>query len=101
MEALFAAETDISVKVAMLPKLAGSLGHAAAPLLLGSLESDDYRLRAAAVAGFKGFTGEAVDMVKPLLHRREREVRIAAAQVLLDAGEEAWLESRQISNGAP
>lgn len=89
MAALFYAETDSAVKAALLPGLVRFLGSDAVPLLIGCLEAEDYRLRAAAVAGLTGCAPETVEMVKPLLLRQEQGIRVAAAQVLLDAGEEA------------
>lgn len=96
-EAALAAEEDISVRMEMMIRLTEEKGTGAAPALIRLIEEGDFRLRAAAAVMLQELGKDVSEIVKPLLEHPQQGVRVAAAQVLINAGEELWLEERILS----
>ncbi len=89
-------EKDVSVKMTLLMRLVQERGAAAAQVLIKLLEEGDYRLRAAATAALQRIGAGVVDLMKPLMQHPLKSVQVAAAQVLISAGEQMWLEEHQL-----
>lgn len=87
-----AAEDDTAVKIEMLRRLAEEKGAAAAPDLIRLIEEGDYRLRAAATSALQRSSRDVAELMKTLVSNPCRALQVAAAQVLIAAGEELWLE---------
>jgi hypothetical protein len=96
-EACLAREEDTAVKIEMLMRLTEEKGSVAAPVLIKILEEGDARLRSAAAAALQTIGRDVVDMMKPLMKHANQGVRVAAAQVLIAAGEDLWLEEQVMS----
>ncbi|MDD2273595.1 MAG: hypothetical protein PHP95_02635 [Desulfuromonadaceae bacterium] len=93
-EAALMGEDDTLVKIEMLLRLATDKGTAAVPTLIRLIEEGDYRLSAAATAALKKLGKDAAEFMKPLMTHSHQAVQVAAAQVLIAAGEELWLEEQ-------
>lgn len=91
-EAALREEDDIPVRVAMVGRLADEKGEQAAPALVLLLKEEDHRLRAAAASALRRVAPAGAEQAKALMKHPTPAVRVAAAQVLLAAGEELWLE---------
>lgn len=91
------AEDDTSVKIEMLRRLAEEKGASAAPALVRLIEEGDWRLRAAATSALQRVSGEVAELMKPLMTHPRQAVQVAAAQVLIAAGEELWLEEQLLA----
>lgn len=96
-EAALAAEENVSVKMEMLIRLTDEKGAAAAPTLIRLIEEGDYRLCAAATSALKRVSKDVAELMKPLMEHPRQAVQVAAAQVLITAGEDLWLEERILS----
>lgn len=95
-EAALATEENVSVRMEMLMRLAEVEGAVAAPVLIRFIEEGDYRICAAATSALKLIGKDAVELMKPLLKHPQQAVQVAAAQVLISAGEDLWLEEQVI-----
>ena len=91
-EAALREEGDIQVRVAMVGRLADEKGEKAVTTLVLLLEEEDHRLRAAAASALRKIAPAGAGPAKALMKHPSPAVRVAAAQVLLAAGEELWLE---------
>lgn len=80
----------------MLTRLAAEQGGAAAPTLIQLMEGD-YLLRAAATSALRRVSKDDVELMKPLMKHSCQAVQVAAAQVLIAAGEELWLEEHLLA----
>ena len=96
-EEALAAESDPAVRSEMAGRLADARGTAALPTLIRLLEEGDTRLRSAATSALQRLGKGAVESVKPLIEHPDRAVKAAAAQVLITAGEDLWLEEKILS----
>lgn len=93
-EATLASEDNTAVKIEMLMRMAEEKGVAAVPTLIRLIEEGDHRLRAAATSALQKIGKEVAELIKPLMVHPHQAVQVAAAQVLLAAGEELWLEEQ-------
>jgi HEAT repeat protein len=91
------AEDDTTVKIEMLRRLAEEKGALATPALVRLIEEGDWRLRAAATSALQRVSGEVAELMKPLMTHPRQAVQVAAAQVLIAAGEELWLEEQLLA----
>lgn len=96
-KAALSREDDTAVRIEMLMRMAGEQGAAAAPVLIRVIEEGDYRLRAAATSALQKVSKDVVELIKPLMKDSRQAVQVAAAQVLIAAGEELWLEEHFIA----
>lgn len=96
-KAALSSENDTAVRIAMLTRLAKEQGAAAAPTLIRLIEEGDYRLRAAATSALQNVSKDVVELMKPLMKHSRQAVQVAAAQVLIAAGEELWLEEQLLA----
>lgn len=96
-EAVLAAEEDALVKIEILPRLTATKGSSAAPTLIRLIEEGDYRLRSAATSALQELSKDVVELMKPLMTHPRQAVQVAAAQVLIAAGEELWLEEHLLA----
>lgn len=93
-EAALTAEDDALVKIEMVMRLIEDKGATAAPTLIRLIETSDYRISAAATTALKTLGKDAAELMKPLMSHSQQAVQVAAAQVLIAAGEELWLEEQ-------
>ena len=93
-EDALAREDDPAVKIEMVGKLPDARGIAAVPALVHLVEDGDFRLRAAATTALQRLGKGAVEGVKPLMEHPAQSVKVAAAQVLIAAGEDLWLKEK-------
>ena len=87
------AESNTSVKLALIGRFCDEKGALAAPELLDLLEDDDWMIRAAASRRLIEIGGD--DVIAPsrlLINHPREEVRACAAQILMGLGQEEWLE---------
>lgn len=96
-EAMLATEEVVAVKIEMVMRLAEENGAAAAPTLIRLIEEGDHRLRAAATSALQKVSKDVVELMKPLMEHPHQAVQVAAAQVLIAAGEELWLEEQLLA----
>jgi HEAT repeat protein len=85
-------ETDLQVRAAAITQLAKQEGQNALPTLIQFLGSDDWHLRAAAADAIAGMGARSAELMKPLVHDGDENVRIAAVRVLLNLAEDEWLK---------
>ncbi len=97
-EDALAREENPAVKIEMVGKLPDARGIAAVPALVHLVEDGDFRLRAAATAALQRLGNRAVEGVKPLMEHPAQSVKLAAAQVLIAAGEDLWLEKKMLAS---
>lgn len=91
-EVLLSEEENTSVKLVMMIRLTEERGAAAAPTLIRLMEEGDYQVCAAATLALKTVSKDVAELMKPLMSHPSQSVQVAAAQVLIEAGEELWLE---------
>lgn len=96
-EAALATEESVAVKIEMVMRLAQGKGTAATPALIRLIEGGDHRLRAAATSALRKVSKEVAELMKPLMAHPHQAVQVAAAQVLIAAGEELWLEEQLLA----
>ena len=96
-EDALAEENDPAVKIEMVGRLADARGASAVPTLVRLVEEGDSRLRAASTLALQRLGKDAVEGVKPLMEHADQAVKVAAAQVLIAAGEDLWLEEKILS----
>jgi HEAT repeat protein len=85
-------ETDWRVRAAAITQLAKQEGENALPTLIQFLRSNDWRLRAAAADAIASMGAPSAELMKPLVHDSDENVRIAAVRVLLNLTEDEWLK---------
>ncbi len=90
-------EGDTAVRIEMLRKMAEDQGTAAAPTLIRLIEEGDYRLRAAATSALQMVAKDVAELIKPLVKHSRQAVQVAAAQILIAAGEDLWLEEQLLA----
>ena len=88
-----ASDPDPGVRQACVPRLAAAEGLHALPALLDLLREPDWRMRSVVTTALVGLGETVVVPLRPRVHDPEHGVRIAAVQVLLALGQEAWLAS--------
>lgn len=93
-EAALTAEDDALVKIEIVTRLIEDKGVVAVPTLIRLIEEGDYRLSAAATTALKILGKDAAELMKPLMKHSHQALQVAAAQVLIAAGEELWLEEQ-------
>lgn len=91
-EALLSEENNTKVQLVMMIRLTEERGAAAAPTLIRLMEAGDYQVCAAATLALKTVSKDVAELMKPLMSHPSQSVQVAAAQVLIEAGEELWLE---------
>lgn len=99
-------ETDPAVRRACIARLAEQEGAAGVSTLIALLEDADWQTRATAAGalieiGSGAATAVPVaEAVKPLAHDCRQAVQVAAVQVLIGLGEQAWLEKEFLASSA-
>jgi HEAT repeat protein len=88
-----ASDPDAAVRRACVSRLAQAEGLLSLPDLIALLNDTDWQMRAVATQTLIDLGAAVVDSVKPLVHGADQGVRIAAVQVLVALGHEAWLTS--------
>ncbi|MBV8706746.1 MAG: HEAT repeat domain-containing protein [Acidobacteriaceae bacterium] len=89
---MLATEEDASVRRACLIALRKGEGEKALAELLDSLRDQDWRTRAVAAAELVRLGTPTIHVVRPLVHDSQDYVRIAAAGILAELEDFAWLE---------
>jgi hypothetical protein len=95
-EAALSEEENTAVKMEMLMRLTEQKGAVAAPILIRLMEEGDYQVCAAVTSALKTVSKDVTELMKPLMVHPSQSVQVAAAQVLIDAGEELWLEEQML-----
>jgi len=85
-------ETDRQVCAAAITQLAKQEGQNALPTLIQFLGSIDWHFRATAADAIAGLGAGTAELMKPLVHDTDENVRIAAVRVLLNLVEDQWLK---------
>ena len=88
---LTSADVDPSVRAAATWRLSADFKSQALPRLLDALGDEHWRVRAAAVDGLVGLGSNVCSAIRPLVDDARLPVRVAAVDVLLRLGEDAWL----------
>ena len=88
---LMSADVDPSVRAAATWRLSADFNSRALPCLLDALGDEHWQVRAAAVDGLAGLGSGVCSAVRPLVDDARLPVRVAAVDVLLRLGEDAWL----------
>jgi len=96
-ESMLSEEENTSVKLVMMMRLTEERGAGAAPTLIRLMEEGDYQVCAVATTALKRVGKEVAELMKPLMTHPRQAVQVAAAQVLIAAGEELWLEEQVLS----
>ncbi len=94
---MLATEEDPSVRRACLTALRKREAEKALPDLVESLRDQDWRTRAVAATELVALGTPAIHAVRPLVHDSQEYVRIAAAGILADLEDFAWLERELLS----
>ncbi len=94
-ERLVAEDSAPEVRAAALRRSA-ELADRAVPAIRGGLSDPDWQVRAAATEALKQLGEEGVRLAKELMACESRDARLAAMQVLVAAGEYAWLENHAV-----
>jgi hypothetical protein len=97
---LTSAEVDPRVRAAATWRLATDFNSKALPRLLDALGDEDWQVRAAAVDGLVGLDCDVASAVRPLVDDARLPVRVAAVDVLLRLGEDAWLAEHLLGGAA-
>jgi hypothetical protein len=84
-------DVDPRVRAAATRRLAADFGPRTLPRLLDALGDEDWQVRSAAVEGLAGLSCAVRSAVRPLVDDVRLPVRVAAVDVLLRLGEDAWL----------
>ena len=88
---LASADVDPSVRAAATWRLSVDFNSRALPRLLDALGDEHWQVRAAAVDGLVGLGFVICTAIRPLVEDARLPVRVAAVDVLLRLGEDAWL----------
>jgi HEAT repeat protein len=88
---LTSVDVDPRVRAAATRRLSADFNSRALPRLLDALGDEHWQVRAAAVDGLVGVGSGVSSVVRPLVDDARLPVRVAAVDVLLRLGEDAWL----------
>lgn len=94
---MLATEGDPSVRRACLTALRTCEAEKALPYLLEFLRDQDWQTRAVAAKELVALGAPAIHAIRPLVHDSQEYVRIAAAGILADLEDFAWLERELLS----
>lgn len=96
--AMLRADSDPLVRRACLTALRKCEGERALPDLVDALREHDWQTRAVAAKELVALGALAIENVRPLLHDSQEYIRIAAAVVLAELEDYAWLKDELLSD---
>lgn len=96
--AMLRGERDAIVRRACLTALRKCEGERALPELVDALRDQDWQTRAVAAKELVVLGAGAIESVRPLVHDPQEYIQIAAAVVLAELEDYAWLERELLSN---
>jgi hypothetical protein len=94
---MLARETDRAIRCECISRLAWEEGARAMGDLVHLLETEEWDLRAAATSALIGLGPAAIPPMRRLVEHPAEGVRVAAVRVLVELGDDLWLEEKLIA----